>query len=62
MENIINKKKIIVKEIFYFLNFLLITLFLLELLVKGMISFYLNINFLIIICLSFSIVDLVVNN
>lgn len=53
-----DKKKVLIKEISYFLSFLLFALIILELFIPGLVIFYLNINFLIIICLIFSIVDL----
>lgn len=62
MNTISNKNKKIITVISHFLVVLLFVLIILELLIPGLIIFYLNINLLIIVCLIFSITDLIINS
>ncbi len=62
MNTISNKNKKIITVISHFLFALLFVLIILELLIPGLIIFYLNINLLIIVCLIFSLTDLIINS
>lgn len=62
MKEAVIKRNIFIRKAFYFLNFLLLSLILLELLMPGFATFYININFLIVLCLLVSVLDLKVNN
>lgn len=53
----IQKKQIIIQETFYFLSILLISLFLLEIMFSGMINNYVNLNFLLILWLTFAFLE-----
>jgi len=54
--------KIIIQEIFYFVSLLLILLFILEIVLKGLVSVYLNFNFLIVTWLFLLILNLKTKN
>ena len=50
--------KIIVREFFYFLSILVAALFILDIVLKGLISAYLNLNLLFLLWLIIALIDL----
>lgn len=61
MKILIQNYKIIIRESFYFLSVLICALFILEIAFSGMISAYINFNFLILFCLLLAIGDIIFN-
>ena len=50
--------KIFVREFFYFLSILVAALFILDIVLKGLITAYLNLNFLFLLWLIIALIDL----
>ena len=61
MKTLMQNYKIIIKEFFYFFSFLIFSLLVLEIIFSGIVSVYINFNFLILFWLFLAIADIIFN-